>query len=283
VHQKRIQATAASTSQVTETVSKSVKVWRVKDVRPDGRATIENLVENVQMRNRFSDGRDLRYNSLTDREPPPAFQDLAESIGVPLAEVTMNARGAILSRRRKPVRAGAQNREGLMTIPFPEEAVPIGQAWSFRHTVNLPLPDGTVRKVKILQTFKLRSVEQGPIAGGDTEDASLGGPPRPTPRSRLVQTGVATIDVATKILTPIHNPVLEAKLIDRESTGTVRFDVGAGRVLHQQVDVDRRVIGFVPNNPASCLHYRTRFTETLLPEEPKTAGRAGSRAETSRG
>ena len=246
--QKCIQVTDPKATQITETVLKSVKVWRVVDVEPDGTATFENSVESVEARNKLSSGQEVRYNSLTDKEPPPGFQHIAESIGVPQSVVTINTRGEILRRDRKPLKAAAQNEGGRITLPLPEEAVPAGHTWSFRDQIDVTLEGGTVKKVKILQTFKLKSVK----------------------------TGVATIEVATRILTPIHTPALEAKLIDKESSGTVRFDVDAGRVLRQQTDVDRRVVGFVPNHPASCLHYRTRFTEELLPEKPKTASRQTS-------
>lgn len=247
LQQSRVRATVSGTTQVTETVTKSVKAWRVTDVKPDGTATFEHLVESVDMRNKFSGREEIRYNSQTDEEPAPGYENVAESIGLPLAIVTMNDRGEILHRERKPLSAAARNEEGQMTIPLPEEAVPVGYCWSLPYDVEVPLENGTVKKVKTLQTFKLQSVK----------------------------TGVATIEVATKILTPIHSPVVEAKLAQKEQRGTVRFDVDAGRVLRQQMDLDRRVIGFTPNNPASSLHYLTRFTETLLskkPDEPKVAG-----------
>ena len=87
-----------------------------------------------------------------------------------------------------------------------------------------------------------------------------------------VKTGVATITVATQVLTPIDDPALESQLIEQTSSGTVRFDIDAGRVIAQQMDVDKRLVGYP--NPASSLHYLTRFTEKLLPDTPKTAARA---------
>ncbi len=77
--------------------------------------------------------------------------------------------------------------------------------------------------------------------------------------------------VATQILTPIHDPAIEAQLIQRESSGTVRFDIEAGRIVRQQMDVDKRVVGF--RGEASSLHYLTRFTEELVPSAAKTAQR----------
>ena len=254
VQRARIRTTVSGTTQIAETVTKSVKVWRVTRVEPDGAATFEHLVESVDMRHKFSGREEVRYNSLTDQEPPPGFEAVAASIGVPVSVVTMSAAGGIVRRERQPVKAAAQNEEGQMTIPLPEEPVAVGHTWSFPYEIDLPLENGMVKKVKTLQTFKLQSVK----------------------------TGVATIQVATKILTPIHDPALEAKLIQREQSGTVRFDVDAGRILSQQMDLDRRVVGFTPNNPASSLHYLMRFTEELLPEEPQTASRPNPAAAESR-
>ncbi|NQT16076.1 MAG: hypothetical protein HQ582_25190 [Planctomycetes bacterium] len=244
----RIRMTVSGSTEVTEMVSKSVKAWRVTELKPDGTATFEHLVESVDMWNKFSGHQEVSYNSQTDEVPPAGFESVAESIGVPSVVVTMNTKGEILKRQRKALKAAAQNEQGQMTIPLPDEAIPIGHTWSFRYPVDLPLENGTVKKVKMLQTFELKSVK----------------------------TGVATIDVATKILTPIHDPALEAKLIQREQSGAVRFDVDAGRVMGQQMDLDRRVVGFAPANPASSLHCLTRFTETLLTDEPKTASRPKS-------
>ena len=247
-HQARIRSTVSGTTEVTEMVTKSVKAWRVTELKPDGTATFEHLVESVDMRQKFSGRQEVRYNSLTDEAPPPGFESLAASIGVPISVVTINAQGQTLHRQQKPVQAAAQNSEGVMTIPLPDEAVPVGHRWSFPFEIELPLENGTVKKIKTLQTFQLEGVK----------------------------TDVATIQVATKILTPLHDATLEAKLIQREQHGTVRFDLAAGRILGQQMDLDRRVVGFTPNNPASSLHYLMRFTETLLADKAKTASRPQS-------
>jgi len=254
LQQTRIRMTVSGSTQTSEMVSKSVKAWRVTHVEPDGTATFEHLVESVDMRQKFSGRQEVRYNSQTDEKPAPGFESVAAVVGVPLAVIRMNTRGEILSRERKAVKGAAKNEEGQMTIPLPEEAVPVGHTWSFPYDIDLPLENGTVKKIKTLQTFTLREVK----------------------------TGVATIEVATKILTPIHDPALEAKLIQREQSGTLRFDIDAGRVLRQQMDIDRRVVGFTSNNPASSLHYLNRFTEILLTEEPKMASRPKSAEAESR-
>jgi hypothetical protein len=241
-HQATVRTTVSGTTQTAESVSISVKVWRVTDVEPDGTATFVHQVDSVDMRHKLTGRSEVRYNSQTDEEPPVGFQSVAKSIGVPLVVVTMDTRGKILKRERKVIQPG-QRDDDPMTIPLPEEAVPVGQVWSEVYDINVPLEGGGVKPVRTRQSFKLASVKNG----------------------------VATIEAATDVLTPNLPPAVEAKLAQQETSGTVRLDVDAGCILGQQMDVDKRVIGF--RGEASSLHYLTRFTEKLLSEEPVTASR----------
>ena len=93
-----------------------------------------------------------------------------------------------------------------------------------------------MKKIKAVQQFKLESVK----------------------------TGVATIGISTQILTPITDPAIEAQVVQREGEGTVRFDIDAGRVLGQQRDIDKHVVGF--RGEASSIHYVNRFSEEFVPE-----------------
>ncbi len=234
MHRSKVRTTVSGTTQTAEMTSESVKLWRVTDVKPDGTATFEHLVESVDMRQKLTGREEVRYNSRTDKTPPPGFEDVARSVGVPLTIVTMDSGGKVVHRERKQAKAAAQN-QGHMTVPLPDGPVPIGHTWSFRHTIDVTLEGGTIKKVKTLQRFKLIGVK----------------------------TGVATIRVSTTVLTPIHNPAVESKIIQCESAGTVRFDIDAGRVLSQQMELDKGVVGF--RGKVSSLHYLTRFTEELAP------------------
>jgi len=234
VHRSQVDTTVSGITQTAETLSKSVKQWRVRDVKPDGSAVFVHQVESVDMRQKLSGCKEVRYNSQTDEKPPIGFQHVAQSVGVPLAVITMDSRGNVIQRERKQVKAGT-NSESQITIPLPDEPVPVGYTWSFPHDIKVKTNLGTIKKVKARQTFTLKSVK----------------------------TGVATIGVATQILTPIDDPALESQLIERASAGAVRFDIDAGRVISQQMDLDKHLVGYP--NPASSLHYLTRFTEKLLP------------------
>jgi len=246
LHRKKVDATVSGVTQTTETSSKSVKVWQVEDVRPDGTATFKHLVESVDMWHKLSGCEEVRYNSQSGEKPPLGYEHVAQSLGVPLSVVTLDTRGKIVKRKRNPVKAGTQS-EGPMTIPFPDEPVPVGHTWSVPHKVQVKLNTGAIKKIKTRQHFTLESVK----------------------------TGVATIRVATQILTPIDDPALETQLIQCDSRGTVRFDVDAGRIIGQRMDADKRVVGHP--NPASSFHYVTRFAERLLPAAAQTASRPMNR------
>ena len=237
-HRSLVRTAVSGSDQTAETVSYSEKVWRVKDVKPDGAATFEQLVPWVDMRQKLPGGSEIRYDSRTDAKPPVGFEDVAASVGVPLSIITMDAKGKILKRQRKETRGVAAN-EGAITIPLPDEPIAVGHVWTFPCDIDVPLESGGVKKIKALQQFKLESVK----------------------------TGVASIRVSTQIISPVTEPAIEAQVVQREGTGVVRFDIDAGRIVGQQMDVDKHVVGF--RGQASSLHYVTRFTEQWIPEIAK--------------
>jgi hypothetical protein len=252
VHRAKIVTTVSGTTQTAETLSSSVKLWRVTKVNDDGTTTFENIVESVDMSQKLTGRAELRYNSRKDEKPPLGFENVAASLGIPLSAITLDQRGKIVRREHKDAKAAAQS-EGLITILLPEGPVAVGQTWTLSFDGDVPLPSGMVKKIKLQQKYTLASARNG----------------------------VATIEVATQILTPINDPALEALVIQRESHGSLRFDIEAGRVIGQQMDLDRRVVGF--RGEASSLHYVTQFTEELLSGQPteqeaETASRPKSAA-----
>lgn len=257
-HQSKVRATVSGSTQETETLSISVNAWKVADVQPDGTATFEHRVEWVDMRQTLTGRKEVRYDSRTGGKPPVGFEDAARSVGVPLSIVTMDPQGKVLQRRdTKPRPAVAQAKsavdksapqnEGWITIPLPDGQVPVGYTWSLPQDFDVPLPGGGVKKVKAVQQFTLEGVK----------------------------TGVATIRVSTEILTPVSDPAVESQLVQRETAGTVRFGIDEGRVLGQQMDIDKHVVGF--RGDASSIHYENRFSERLLAEEARTAEKNGNK------
>ena len=66
-HRSMIRASVRGTTQDTETISFSRKASRIVAVQPDGTATIEHRVEWVDMRQRPNAGKEVHYDSRTDR------------------------------------------------------------------------------------------------------------------------------------------------------------------------------------------------------------------------
>jgi hypothetical protein len=91
--------------------------------------------------------------------------------------------------------------------------------------------------------------------------------PRKAIRTRLryrldeVADGFATIRVDTTVLTPVDDPRLEARLLERIWDGEIVFDIAAGRVVSRRTGIDRRVVGF--GGPQSSIRYRASLEERL--------------------
>ncbi len=241
VHQASVRTTIEGTSQTAKTVSVSVKVWKIVDIDSEGRVTFEHAVEFVDMKNDVTGRETVSYDSRKDNDPPAGFEDVARRVGIPLTRVVMDETGSLT--QRKELASGATTPTQLV-LPLPKEKIAIGSTWTFPDDVVVNLRNGSSRKIKCRQRFELLSVEDG----------------------------IAKISIATQILTPIRAyPEIEAQLVQRESEGIIQFDMETGRVVAQQIDLDRRVTGYP--NAKSSMHYRTRFTETALPDHARTARR----------
>lgn len=244
IHLSAIKMTVAGTTQTTDMESKSVKAWKVVKVKADGAAAFEYRLESVDMRNQVSGRQEVRYNSETDEKPPVEFETTAATIGRLLSTIELSPIGEVVQRHQEPVEGMSRHEnQGYVTIPLPEQPVAIGESWQVPYDIVISLNNGGIRTIKARQKFTLRGVS----------------------------TGVAIIQVATVLLTPIHDPAIEVQVVQRQSNGTVRFDIDAGRIMGQQMDVNERVTGFTPNSPASSFHYESRFTERLLPQKATAA------------
>jgi hypothetical protein len=208
----------------------------VKEVQADGTAVFDYSVEWIDMRQKLSGSKEVRYDSRTDKAAPPGFQDVAAAVGTPLSTITLSPLGKIVKREKHDVKGSSSQECGEITVPLPEEPIAVGHVWTQPCDIDIPIPSGGIKKIKAVQRFKLEGVK----------------------------TGVATIVVSTQLLTPVTDPTIEAQVVQREGEGTVRFDIDAGRVIGQQRDTDKHVVGF--RGDASSLHYVNRFSEELVVE-----------------
>jgi hypothetical protein len=240
VHRATITTTIKNTTQTAQTLSESVKVWEVTDVKAGGEIEFVHSVESVKMTNKLPNRAEIKYDSRADKEPPPGYEDAARAVGVPLTVARIDRRGEVLDRTQKHVQLG--NRDDMpIAMLLPAEPVAVGDSWGNPNEVLISLQDGRQQKITTRQRFELQSVEDG----------------------------VAVISLDYQVLTPIRDPAIKAQLMQRLFRGEIKFDIDRGRIIAQHMKVDERVLGF--SGPASSMHYLMSYDETLLEAEKEIA------------
>lgn len=223
-----------------ETQSDSVKEWRVTDVLPNGEMEFIHVVKWIKMSNDSPDRPTNAYDSRTDAKPPRGFEQAARAVGITLSVVRISADGKVTFREQKHPMPKAQE-DMPITLGLPENAIAVGEKWSHPYDVVVTRKSGANQQIQSRRVCKLREVTNG----------------------------VAVIDVEYQVLTPI-DPYVRAQLVERLTDGTVRFDIAKGRIVQQEHNVDKRVLGYA--GKASSMHYVSRLQERLLPAESKTSG-----------
>lgn len=232
-HRAHSDTTINGVTQSTETATESKKRWRVVEVTPDGRATIEHSVDDVTMSSRTSDQGEVRWTSRGEETPPPGYEGVPESLGRPLSRVVIDGAGRVLSRTQlfpSPESASGD----LMVVPLPDDPVGPGAEWTVPQELVVEVPGGPRRAVRTRLRYRLAEVRDG----------------------------LARISVDTTVLTPVDDPRLEARLIERIWDGTIEFDVATGRVVSRSTGIDRRVVGF--SGEQSSVRYRSQLEERLV-------------------
>ena len=229
-HRALTETTMNGVTQAVETMTDSTKTWTVVDVDDAGNATLEHSVDDVTMTSRTSDRGEVRWASGSGAEPPPGYELVPHALGVPLVRMTVAEDGRVLDRRElRPCPPAATG--DLVVVPLPEEPVGVGAEWTVPQDVVVEVPNGPRKAVRTRLRYRLEALKDG----------------------------IATIAVDTTVLTPIDDPRLEARLLERIWDGTVTFDVVAGRVVGRRTSIDRRVVGF--GGPQSSVRYKASLEE----------------------
>lgn len=231
-HATNVRTTIDESTQQALTQSDSVKAWKVTDVLPSGEMEFVHLVEWVRMSNEAPEQPSNVYDSRTDKTPPRGFEQASRAVGVPLSVLRIAGDGEVTFREEKHPQPKS-NEDMPITLRLPKERVAIGEKWNHPYDVPVERKGGAKLQVRTRRVCTLREVKSG----------------------------VASIDVQYQILTPV-DPYVRAQLVERLTEGTVRFDVERGRVLEQEHNVDKRVLGFA--STASSMHFVSRLQEKLL-------------------
>jgi hypothetical protein len=240
-HRASIRSTIDKTTQEAQTRTDSVKLWKVTDVLPNGEIEVMNVVESVHMKNQLPDHDPTEYNSQRDTTPPPGYEGAARAIGVPLSMVRLTPSGEVVRRDIK-VRQQTADEDAQIVLRLPDKPVAIGESWDEPFEPKVTLEKGGTKSIQTRRHHKLAAVEDG----------------------------IATIEVKYQILSPVDAHI-ECQLVQRLMEGEVKFDIATGRVVSQQMDIDKRILGFA--GPTSSMHYVMRMEEKLAESKPNVAAR----------
>lgn len=225
------------TAQTAKSRSVSTKVWKIVEAGgADGRIVLEYSIDDVDMWQHVTGRPEVRYNSRDDGPPPREYQSTAEKLGVPLALVTMDDRGTVIDKTYPTAKVAPPLSE--LVIPLPKKPVRISEQWSWTEETRLGLEDKRVLRVQMRHLYTLKAVEKNQ----------------------------ATISIRTEVLTPINDPKIRGRLLERMKNGTARFDLDSGRVVAMQLDLDETVIGFA--GAESSMDYKARFLEDIIVGPP---------------
>lgn len=236
-----VRNTMEGTTQKAQTKTVSLKVWKVIDVMPDGEIEFLTSVERVRMENKLPDRAEMVFDSTSEEKPDPGFEDAARAVGVPLSSIRMSPRGEIVKREIKHHQDGTDPHEQIV-MALPEKAIAVGDSWNQPAEIRVNVGESGTKIIKARRQFTLKSVSAG----------------------------VATIESSFQVLSPTTSQI-DAQLAHRMGKGTIRFDLDAGRILSQRLDVDQRVLGFA--GPSSSMHLITRMTEELAEAPAEVASR----------
>jgi hypothetical protein len=229
-HRALTETTMNGVTQSVETMTDSTRTWKVVGVDEKGSATLEHSVDDVTMTSRTSDRGNVRWASGSGEEPPPGYELVPHSLGVPLVRMIVAPDGRVLERQElRPCPPAATG--DLAVVPLPEDAVAVGAEWTIPQEVVVEVPNGPRKAVRTRLRYRLESVKDG----------------------------IATIAVDTTVLTPVDDPRLEARLLERIWDGSVSFDLARGRVVGRRTSIDRRVVGF--GGPQSSVRYKASLEE----------------------
>ncbi|MDA0659432.1 MAG: hypothetical protein O2931_11280 [Planctomycetota bacterium] len=236
-HVSTVETRMKGVLQTSKSRSESVKLWKIVDTNSqDKTMQFEHVIQSVDMWNEVSGKKPVRYNSQTDEKPPAQYANVAESVGNPLALITINESGQILARKDhvQQIDIGM----GGTSIPLPDRAVPVGHEWSSPFELRVRDSQQRFLAIKTRQVYRLTNLSAG----------------------------IATITVKTQVLTPLRDPAVRSQILQRLSNGEMKFDVDAGRLVRRELNWQETVVGF--SGQDSNMKYMARLIETLESEQP---------------
>ncbi len=119
-------------------------------------------------------------------------------------------------------------------MPLPEHAVAVNESWREVIPVNVRVTEEISRKINILRTFRLESVEDG----------------------------IATISFRSSVEAAVKSPTMRSQLIKATPKGTLTIDIERGVMLKREIRYDETVLNAIGQN--SVVLCNGSSTEVLM-------------------
>lgn len=133
----------------------------------------------------------------------------------------------------KHVKTGSGNAVTFL-MPLPEHAVAVNETWREVIPVNVRVTEEISRKINILRTFRLESVEGG----------------------------IATISFRSSVEAAVKSPTMRSQLIKATPKGTLTIDIDRGVMLKRDIRYDETVLNAIGQN--SVVLCNGSSTEVLM-------------------
>ena len=232
-----------------------MKSYRVISVDETGGATLEPVVEHVRMASTTGEKAIVGYDSTKDEVAPKGFENLAGTIGRPLARFQFAPNGRLLKVTLlvddvpKSFSEAAEKTDPAINflIVFPEQAVKVGEKWSEKMDTKVTVASvgsQVQRELGLIRVFELMKVENE----------------------------IATIRFRTSPRTPVNDPDILRQIVQQTPSGLIEFDLKNGRLLSRSLKIDEKVVGAF--GPQKLLDAQGEMTEKLI--TPKTAAKTAS-------
>lgn len=211
--------------------SASTKSWKVMDVDSLGNITFALSLDAIDMWQKVGESEPVKFNSKSDKEIPDEYKQIASHVGKTLAIFSITPYGKILDR--KSALPEGSFGAGKITVPLPNQPVPIGYQWNVPTILEATDSSGSNKKLKARIQYTLEKVREGN----------------------------AYIKFKTEVLTPVTSQKIKSTIMQKLTKGYVVFDINQGRLLMKKVEWDEKAQGF--EGPDSFLQYIGRMTEKL--------------------
>lgn len=227
------------------------KHYRVVGVDDSGNATLETMIDRVQMSVKFNDGAPATFDSIQPKEKDlEQFVPIRKTIGRP-SRIVYSPKGEVLtvlelqtnsegSTFKEITIKGADKLENDKSrslgflIPLPEDSVKIGDSWNEDFEAEVSVSKVLRKKVPIRRIFTLKSVEGN----------------------------LAVISFKTKIMERLNDPKFSIQLIQKTPSGTIKLDLEKGVIVSQDVSLDKAQVGVFDGQGA--MRAITSVVETLV-------------------